>query len=207
VSSSLLTTIAYFVAFIVLGMVVGVLGPTLPGLAAQTQSTLSAISFLFIAKALGGLFGAFMGGWLYDRRAGHPIMLVALIMMALLMGLIPWSPTLWIVSLAFFLLGMAGGTLDIGGNTLIVWLHGHRVGSYMNGLHFCFGIGAFLAPLIVAMSLSTTGGIQWAYWSMGLLMLPIAFRLIRLSSQIDGRQRATPLSDPDCVICLFLFRH
>jgi hypothetical protein len=37
---------------------------------------------------------------------------------------------------AIFALGMAEGALDVGGNTLLVWVHQEKVGPFMNGLHF-----------------------------------------------------------------------
>ena len=35
-------------------------------------------------------------------------------------------------------------------NPLLVWVHGDEVGPAMNGLHFFFGVGAFLSPIIIA---------------------------------------------------------
>ena len=44
---------AYFVAFITLGLAMSSLGPTLPGLAENTRSSLSQISVLFTAQVPG----------------------------------------------------------------------------------------------------------------------------------------------------------
>jgi hypothetical protein len=44
----------------------------------------------------------------------------------------------------------------------------------MNGLHFFFGIGAFLVPLIFAWVVLVAGEIRWAYWILSLLILPEA---------------------------------
>ena len=48
-----------------------------------------------------------------------------------------------------FIRGLASGSLDTGGNVLLlnIW-EGRDSGPYMHALHFTFGIGAFLAPLI-----------------------------------------------------------
>ena len=43
----------------------------------------------------------------------------------------------------------------------------------LNGLHFSFGLGAFVAPLVLARVLSVTGGIQWVFWIFALLSLPL----------------------------------
>jgi FHS family Na+ dependent glucose MFS transporter 1 len=43
----------------------------------------------------------------------------------------------------------------------------------MNALHFSFGIGAFLSPIIVHNVMQLTGGsLTWPYWSLAILFLP-----------------------------------
>jgi fucose permease len=75
--------------------------------------------------------------------------------------------------------------MDVGGNTLLVWAHGPKVGPFMNGLHFFFGIGAFLAPIFIAQAVLLTGRYGAAYWLIGLLMLPLALILTRVQSPIN----------------------
>ena len=176
------TTIAYYVAFVALGLSVAVLGPTLPGLAEQTQSHLSQISYLFTAHALGYLLGSLQAGQIFDRVRGHPVMAAMLLVMAAALALIPLMPMLWLLIAAVLILGMAGATLDVGANALLVWIHGRKVGPYMNGLHFAFGVGAFLTPIVVAQLVLISGDITWAYWALALLMVPAAVWLARLPS-------------------------
>src|SRR5690606_13614350 len=89
---------------------------------------------------------------------------------------------LWLLIAVLFLLGLIETALDVGGNTLLVWVHGAKVAPYMNGLHFFFGIGAFLAPLIVARTVLLTNDINLAYWVLALLLIPVAAALLRLPS-------------------------
>jgi FHS family Na+ dependent glucose MFS transporter 1 len=175
-------TIGYYAAFFALGLATAALGPTLPSLAEHTQTDLSEISFLFIALSLGYLIGAFQSGRLYDRVAGHPLMAAGLIIMALTMAAAPLIPMLWLLAAALLILGMAEGAVDVGGNSLLVWVHGRRVGPYMNGLHFFFGLGAFFSPIIIAQAVMVSGDIVWAYWTLALLLLPAAGWLLRWSS-------------------------
>jgi FHS family Na+ dependent glucose MFS transporter 1 len=44
----------------------------------------------------------------------------------------------------------------------------------MNGLHFFFGVGSFIAPLLLAQFLAGSGRIHGAYWSISLVSLPLA---------------------------------
>jgi FHS family Na+ dependent glucose MFS transporter 1 len=184
------TVIGYFSAFIALGLVLSSLGPTLPDLAAQTNVTISQISFLFTARSLGFLSGSLIVGHLYDRVSGHPVIAVTLFIVALMLILVPLAPFLWLLTAVMFVLGMGESGTDVGTNTLIVWLYGDKVGPLMNGLHFFFGVGALAAPIIVAQAIRISGGIQWAYWSLALLILPPAIYLLRLPSP-PIRSRAT----------------
>jgi FHS family Na+ dependent glucose MFS transporter 1 len=177
-------TTAYCAAFVALGGTTSLLGPTLPGLAENTQTVLSEISFLFSAQALGYMLGSILGGRLYDRLPGHPVMIATLLSIAVMMALVPLVSILWLLTFVLLLAGIAEGTLDVGGNTLLMWTHRHHVGPFMNALHFFFGVGAFLSPIIVAQSMLITDDIAWAYWVFALVLLPIAVGLWRLRSPI-----------------------
>jgi FHS family Na+ dependent glucose MFS transporter 1 len=175
-------TVGYYVAFVALGLVMASLGPTLPGLAKQTRTDLSEISFLFTVRALGYLLGSVQGGRLYDRVPGHPLMATGLLLMGAMMVLAPLMPLLWLLAAVLLVLGAAEGTLDVGGNILLVWVHSDKVGPFMAGLHFFFGVGAFLSPIIVAQAVLVSGSITWAYWALALLTLPAVVWLLRLPS-------------------------
>ena len=182
--------VAYFLAFIALGMTSSALGPTLPGLAEQTGTQLSGISFLFATRSLGFLGGALLAGQLYDRVPGHPLIMGLLLLMALSLSLVPFISQLWLLTILMFLAGMVESGVDVGSNTLLVWRFGEKVGPYMNSLHFFFGLGAFLAPIIIAQTMLASGGIQLAYWVLALIVLPAAFFFIGFPS-LPIRQRDT----------------
>jgi fucose permease len=201
---------AYYAAFVTLGMVAASLGPTLPDLAKNTHTQLSGISFLFFAGALGRLFGVFQGGRLYDRVAGHQVMVITLIVIAIMMALVPIIPLLWLLTAILLIRGAAQGMLDLGGNTLLVWVHRDKVGPFMNGLHFAFGIGAFLSPIIIAQVVLIGGGITWAYWVLAFLVLPAAIWLMRLPSPAAQTvSKDSPVGQVDnllvALIALFFF--
>lgn len=187
-------TAAYFLTFVSLGMVAAVWGPTLPGLAARTGVGLSQISIVLSVYPLGRLVGFLVGGRLYDRVAGHWVMGGALLLLAAALCLLPLVPQLTTLALVVLLTGVCAGTLDVGGNTLLMWLHGERVGPFMNGLHFCFGIGALIAPAIVAKVLQVSGDIVWAYWALALIALPAMAALSFQASPAPNRAREGGIS-------------
>jgi FHS family Na+ dependent glucose MFS transporter 1 len=172
----------YYAGFIALGLVSAVLGPTLPGLAENTHTALGDMGFLFSARSLGYLLGSRQAGRQYDRGAGHRLMAGVILAIMLVMALVPLLPRLWMLVVALLLLGVFEASFDVGGNTLLVWVHGERVGPFMNGLHFFFGLGAFLSPVVVAQAILWGGDIRWAYWCLALLMLPAAIWVARWPS-------------------------
>jgi FHS family Na+ dependent glucose MFS transporter 1 len=105
-----------------------------------------------------------------------------LVAMAAMMVLIPLVPLLWLLAGVLALLGLAEGALDVGGNTLLVWVYRDKVAPFMNALHFFFGVGAFISPIIVAQAIQASGDIVLGYWALALLMLPAFLWLIRLPS-------------------------
>jgi MFS transporter, FHS family, Na+ dependent glucose transporter 1 len=183
-------TIAYFAAFVALGLSSSSMGPTVPGLAENAQTDLKNISLLFTARSLGYLLISIRGGKLYDKQRGNRVMAVALLGMAALLALVPVLPKLWLLFFAILLIGIAEGALDIGGNTLLVWVHGKRVAPFMNALHFFFGVGAFLSPIIVARVMLINPNIKAAYWALALLMLPVAFWVLQQPSPAPQTARS-----------------
>lgn len=185
-------TAAYYLSFVALGMAGAVLGPTLPGLAEQAQSRLSEASFLFTAVAVGYLAGSLLAGRLYDRVPGNPVMAAGLLVMALTLALTPFLPQIWLMVLVIAVLGMAQGTVDVGGNALLVWVHGRSVGPFMNGLHFFWGLGALVSPIIIGQVLLARGDISWAFWILAVITAPVAIWLLRLSSPTGGTETQSP---------------
>jgi len=170
----LTATLAYYAAFITLGATISIGGPALPWLAQHTASRLDQISIIFVAGSLGYMLGSQLSGRAYDRFPGHRIQALGLLVASLSAALVPVLHSLWFLVAALFLLGTAQGALDVGCNTLLTWIHGEKVGPFMNGLHFFFGVGSFVAPLVFARVVLAANDIRWAYWFFSLLALPIA---------------------------------
>lgn len=182
-----LKTLFYYTAYAGLGLSIGVFGPSLLRLAQNTGTTIAQVSTIFFFHSLGYMVGSVIGGRSYDRFAGHPILSWMLVCMAVTLAVTPLLNVLWVLIVVMLLLGMAQGALDVGGNTLLLWTYGSKVGPYMNGLHLFFGIGAFIAPVLVAQSIRTLDNLNLAFWGMAALMLVPAVGLpfLRSPSQAD----------------------
>jgi MFS transporter, FHS family, Na+ dependent glucose transporter 1 len=203
-------TAAYYLSILILGLFTAVSGPALPSLAENTSSTLDQISLFFVLGALGYLLGSYLGGQAYDRFPGHRLMAFTLLVIAVGGIFVPLTRQLWLLLLVQFMIGLAQGANDVGCNTLLLWVHDKNAGPFMNGLHFFFGLGAFIAPLVLAGILAFTGGIQWVYWAFALLCLPLAIWLWGLpepSAQLEKQENgyaSSPLLPMALLVLAFL---
>ena len=176
------STYGYFATITVLGLVSASLGPTLLGFAENTQSEIRQISILFLARSLGFMLGSLIGGRALDLLPAHWVITTALVAISLTLFVAPILPILWILAAVMLLVGMSMGTLDMGSNTLLVWVHRSKVGPYMQALHLLWSLGAFLSPIIVVQIMGIGGGIRWSYWLLASLFLPVAAWIVRLPS-------------------------
>ena len=175
-------TTLYYLTFIALGLCTASFGPTLPGLAAHTQSRISDVSFLFTARSIGYFLGSLLAGRLFDRYRGHVVLAGGLALMVIMLALTPVIPMLWVLTIVLAVLGVAESFVDVGNNSMLVWVHRAGVAPFMNGLHFFFGVGAFISPIIIAQVLLATGDITWAYWVLALIIAPTIVLVLRLPS-------------------------
>jgi FHS family Na+ dependent glucose MFS transporter 1 len=202
--------IGYFSALFLLGLIVASLGPTLATLAEQTDSGLRYISLLFIARSMGFVVGSLWVGGLYDRVNVHAFFFAGLIMMG---GMVVVTPSVeWLAGLmlVFFLQGMTGSIVNVGGNTLVVWANRDRVGPLINGLHFIWGVGASISPILMTWTMVYSGGIRLGYRLLALLAIPIALWVVRLPGPTPTRVTDRPIEERGAaglpvLIGLFLF--
>ena len=181
-------TIGYFAALTAIGFYIASLGPTLPDLARHTSSALAEISVLFSARSFGYLVGSMGGGKLYDKLPGHRLLALLMLMTGAMMALAPVISLLWLLAIVLFILGIGEGGIDVGSNILLIWVHGRNVSPYMNGLHFFFGLGAFLSPIIIAQTVLFSGEIKVGYWLLALYALPVAMWFLRTPAPVPPDQ-------------------
>ena len=189
---------AYYATYVLLGLMLTSIGPSLDALRAQSDSSTEAIALLFTANALGYIAGSLAAGRLYGRIAGHRLLLAALLILAALTLTVPGLGSLGLLIVAFALIGIPLGVIDVGGNTLLVWLYRDDVPPYMNALHLSFGVGAVIGPLVFDRFAVATGNAATTYWLFAALMVPVAFWLARLPS--PDSPVAGPTTDPRGVV-------
>ena len=108
-------------------------------------------------RSFGYLIGSLAGGVLHDLypKKGHFLLSVSLIFSGLGTVLIPYTPTVFLLSIITAIQGVANGMQDAVVNTLIIYAHGSKVGPWIQGLYFCFGFGCLISPLLVRAAIAT----------------------------------------------------
>jgi hypothetical protein len=79
----------------------------------------------------------------------HRAMSLAFVVMGFASCVIDYTESLFIIELMFLLIETAGMTINICSTVSITRLHGIRGESWIKSLHLCYGIGAFISPLLI----------------------------------------------------------
>ena len=150
------TSFPYFVcllyAFCVMGFDMALLGPSLLELAVQTNGTISSMSFVFFFRSGGLLTGTLVAGYLIDRWPARGNLLLCWgtgLMMAWTM-VFPFIANVYALVLAGYVHGIIMGLIDNTSQVLLIRHFGDRVAPYMQALHFTFGLGSFISPLVLS---------------------------------------------------------
>jgi len=145
-------TIFLVVTFLVLGLLVTVNGPTLLDLKDLLGASIGQISFIFLLGSIGGLIGCSLVGILLDKlkRFSYLICGFLLIGLGFSSAMFPYSPNLPAIYAVSFVTGLLNSAFDSAGQMVLfeTWA-GRDSGPYMHALHFMFGLGAFISPLLV----------------------------------------------------------
>lgn len=177
-TTKILQTGLYFCITILLGLFLAARGAMLPNLAEQVGVGLGQIGIIITASSIGFLIANLVIGRLYDRIPGHRLMMIAAIITAIIVALLPLANRIGWLFFIFLLSGTARGALILGTNTLPLWIHGEKSATVMTALAGFFGAGSILGPMIVSRILDLTGQTDWVFWisSIGfLLLLPLTF--------------------------------
>ncbi|CAF0884729.1 unnamed protein product [Brachionus calyciflorus] len=149
-------TAIYCISFWNFGICVAIFGPTLLDLACQTSSTLSAMSFLYFLQNFSSLIGCFLSGILVKRKKleVNDVLMISTLLMPVCVSLIPFSKQIFFLGLIMIMLGFNMGCIDNIANLAILKLHSNNVSPFIQTMHFFYGIGAFLTPIIVKLFLN-----------------------------------------------------
>lgn len=170
-----LWTAALFAAMTSIGVALSMLGPTFLELSNQLGVPLATASTLFSWRAFGYLWGALASGELLDREMNAAAFLLLPLLCASVGAFaLPYLHSYAVACPLLFFQGLSMGMLDVGGNVLLLtlWRSSKYLNGLMHALHFFFGLGAFIAPLIVSFGLALGYKATSAWTCVGVALLP-----------------------------------
>ncbi|XP_076348272.1 major facilitator superfamily domain-containing protein 4A-like [Tachypleus tridentatus] len=148
------TTITLCCVFLSFGLCIAFLGPTLLDLGCKTRTVFATMSWVFFSQSLSVLLGSACGGLLLKRFTTNMMLIVGTTVMTITMAIIPFCSLLWTLAVVLAIMGFFMGTIDTVANVSMIRLYGKDVSPFLQesiytALHFFYGVGAFLSPMIV----------------------------------------------------------
>lgn len=135
------------------GVVLSIVGPTVPAIAAHLGVSEATLGIVFTANFLAATITTVASGALFDRMGGRMLVPAGLAAMAL--GLVGegTAAVLPLIVLAATLTGVGIGVINVAANAAAARLYPTQRASVLTWLNVCFGVGAFLTPLVAGLSL------------------------------------------------------
>ncbi|UYV76138.1 MFSD4 [Cordylochernes scorpioides] len=144
-------------------------------------------------------------------------------MMTLTMAVIPFCSRLWMLAFVLAIMGFFMGTIDTVANVSMIRIFGKDVSPFLQALHFFYGLGAFVSPMIaqpfllnedcspfldkavkanpnVTLPAGTLEEAQemtkidYAFWILALMMVPV----VALTFSLVGRDVYQKFKGPTC---------
>jgi FHS family Na+ dependent glucose MFS transporter 1 len=201
------TMLCYWFAFAGLGLVLAAPGPSLEILSKQLNTTIETVSWLFTARAAGYLLGSILCAPLYDRYDANKLTMGSLFITSLCTLLVPHMPNIALLCTIVVGQGLSMGALDSGGNVTLIWLYGEQVGPYMQALHFAFGVGALISPVLIGIVIEYFDAINIAFYAFAAVCAIVGLSMLRLnrpSSNPHGENSRFNRHDVFVIGCVFL---
>ncbi|XP_052834083.1 major facilitator superfamily domain-containing protein 4A, partial [Octopus bimaculoides] len=143
-----LDVFTYCMVFGSFGMGVACLGPTLLDLGCQTATDLREMSWVFFVQLLMTSIGTIVAGYLANKCAVAFLLFLAMVGMPLTMFVIPSCTGLASLVLIVMLMGLCMGCIDCISNLGMINLFKNNVSPFLQAMHFSYGMGAFLSPMV-----------------------------------------------------------
>ncbi|ESO07402.1 hypothetical protein HELRODRAFT_170736 [Helobdella robusta] len=140
--------VTYCAVFWTFGMCVAFLGPTLLDIGCMISSGLQTTTWAFTSQLLFSLIGATLAGYVVDKIDANIILFINTLLVPLSMAFLPFSRSIWSLTAILALMGLNMGFIDCIANLQMFNVFGDSVAPFLHALHFCYGIGAFVSPVI-----------------------------------------------------------
>eukprot|EP00940_MAST-03C_sp_MAST-3C-sp2_P000155 g155.t1 len=171
----------YYWGVLGLGMASAVVGPTLDAIGHNIHvENLSSLSMIFVLRAFFYFFGSTTAGWVVTKyKCGYETLFISLVWSAAMLSLVPRVVNAKVMFALFCSLGLGSGVLTNIPQALTIELwRESNVGPYLQALHFCYGVGATLSPLVVHTLIGTASALNAYYYIAGFHLLGAALMVL-----------------------------
>lgn len=172
------TLVIMCVVFFAAGLLLAVIGPSLPVLATRIGLDIAALGGLFTAISTGVILTQLGVAWA-NRRFGQRTTLATSMVLISIGGVaIAQGSSIVALFVAGFLSGIGFGGIIATGNTLAAQLFPARSAAVLNVVNLFFGVGSIVGPALAAIANTRFGAPQLALWvGAGIMVLVVPVML------------------------------
>ena len=168
---------AAIVAIFIYGMIAAMLGTILPNLSDRFHLTPSQNGTIAFAQALGLIIASLAVGPLLDDEGKKIGLILGLGLISIALFALPRSPGFRSILMLIFLLGVGGGILVTGANSLVSDVSETHRAAALNLVNLFFGLGALATPFIAA-NLFGRNWVRLCYTIASLTIVTLAIQAI-----------------------------
>lgn len=155
-----------YLSFISLGLPDAMLGAAWPSVAPQLGKTVSDLGLVSALSAIGAVISSLLSSKLIARFGTGKVMVGSVLLTAVMMLLFSYVNTYFLACVITLALGTGGGAVDAGLNGFVAR---NYKANHMSWLHFMWGVGATLGPVIIGVNLKGAGSWPAGYRTAALL--------------------------------------
>ncbi len=158
-SSPLLISLAVFFAYLTLGYVENLKGPSMPYVISDLNFSYATSGNILLAASIGFALATFFGGFLFELTGRKTVIFISAI--CLTVGILTYSlfSDVVLLFIGMFFIGLGMGSILLGGSAIIADIHDAKKGRYLSLLNVCYGIGAMSVPYVSGSLL--VSGVSW----------------------------------------------
>jgi fucose permease len=186
-------TFGCFLSFFAFGFIDNLKGPILPELLHAEKFTMTQGGTFFLSAYIGFVVATFLTGGISDVVGNRRILLLAAVCLCFGLIGVSQSESFWFLVWLMGCVGVGLGAIEVGANGLILELHHHNPGRYLNLLATFHGTGSFLVPLYVAWLIHWKLSWQSIFLFTAILAVGLAVIFAWPSNSDPHRSRKSPM--------------
>lgn len=178
-------------AFVMLGLVDGALGVAWPSMRSALDRSVADLGLLLAFGSVGYLTASLSYGRLHTRIGTGLLLGSGAGLMAVGLAGFAFFPDWILIAIAAAGIGLGGGLVDTGMNAHAALAFDIRA---INLLHASYGVGATLGPVVITISLTTSGAWRAGYVTLAVLQVVTVALIWTRRNRWIGREDEAPIS-------------